>query len=136
MAQGKYSRVDGKKSCCSTATIVVVIGVCLVGVWLLMSSSAAPGQSPVLPSVTESKQKDSTKLSSQFEDNSGDLASDDSVKGDGNQENRNSEEFNTNEVERNIEDDPNSSEDKSNSVDNNSNSESNEIDNNNDSNMR
>ncbi|KAL8261311.1 hypothetical protein R6Q59_025360 [Mikania micrantha] len=134
MAQGKYSRVDGKKSCCSTATFVVVIGVCLVGVWLLMSSSAAPGQSPDLPSVTESKQKDSTKLSSQFEDNSGDLASDDSVKGDGNQENRNSEEFNTNEVERNIEDDPNSSEDKSNSVDNNSNSESNERDNNNDSN--
>jgi hypothetical protein len=123
MAQGKYSRVDGKKSSCSTATIVVVVGVCLVGVWMFMSSSAAPGQSPDLAAVTESNQKSSTKISSQFEDNSGDL-SDDSVKGTGNQENTNSEESNTNDVETNTGDDSSSSDEKSTSEDTNSNSDS------------
>ncbi|KAI3671708.1 hypothetical protein L1987_52141 [Smallanthus sonchifolius] len=81
-----------------------------------MSSSTAPGQ---LPAVTESKHKDSTKVSSQFEDNSGDLASGDLD----NQENTNS---NTNQVERNTGDDSDSSEQ-------NSNSESNESEKNNDS---
>lgn len=120
MAPGKYSRVDGKKSSCSTATIVVVVGVCLVGVWMFMSSSAAPGQNLDEPAVTQSNQKSSTKVSSQFEDNSGDL-SDDSVKDESNQENTqnggdtNSEESNTNEVETNTGDDSNSSEEKSNS---------------------
>ncbi|KAK9073144.1 hypothetical protein SSX86_007467 [Deinandra increscens subsp. villosa] len=126
MALGRYSRVDGKKSSCSTATIVVVIAVCLVGVWMFMSSSAVPAQSPDLPAAKESKQKDSTKLSSQFEDNSGDLTLDDSVKDGGNQENTNSEESNTKEVERSTGDDSSSSEEKSKSEDTDSNSESNE----------
>ncbi|KAI3807539.1 hypothetical protein L1987_23469 [Smallanthus sonchifolius] len=104
--------------------IVVVVGVCLVGVWMFMSSSTAPGQ---LPAVTESKHKDSTKVSSQFEDNSGDLASDDSV----NQENTNS---NTNQVERNTGDDSDSSEQNSNSESNESEKNSNESEKNNDSN--
>nr|GEY50182.1 probable methyltransferase PMT26 [Tanacetum cinerariifolium] len=120
MAQGKYSRVDGKKSSCSTATIVVVVGVCLVGVWMFMSSSAAPGQSPDLASVTESNQKASTKVSSQFEDNSGDL-SDDSVKETITQENTNSEESNSNDVETNTGDDSSSSDEKSTLEDTNSN---------------
>ncbi|GJS90191.1 probable methyltransferase PMT26 [Tanacetum coccineum] len=124
MAQGKYSRVDGKKSSCSTATIVVVVGVCLVGVWMFMSSSAAPGQSPDLASVTESNQKASTKVSSQFEDNSGDL-SDDSVKETITQENTNSEESNSNDVETNTGDDSSSSDEKSTPEDTNSNSDSN-----------
>ncbi|KAL7596815.1 hypothetical protein Lser_V15G31136 [Lactuca serriola] len=79
MAQGKYSRVDGKKSSCSTATIVVVFGVCLIGVWMFMSTSVAPGQNQDLPaqhSKTESKAKVSTNPSPLFEDNSGDLPED------------------------------------------------------------
>nr|XP_043635386.1 probable methyltransferase PMT24 [Erigeron canadensis] len=118
MAQGKYSRVDGKKSSCSTATIVVIVGVCLVGVWMFMSSSAAPGQSPVFPSV-EVNQKASTKVSNQFEDNSGDLS--DEVKEEANQENTRE---NKTEVEMNTIDDS-----KSNSEDSSSNSDSNENEN-------
>ncbi|KAJ9560227.1 hypothetical protein OSB04_005387 [Centaurea solstitialis] len=139
MAQGKYSRVDGKKSSCSTATIVVIVGVCLVGVWMFMSSSAAPGQNIDLPAA-ESNQKVSTKSSSQFEDNSGDIT-DDSAK---DQENTQSErdtssdekESNTNDVETNTGDDSSSTDEKSNSDsneseksnsgDNDSNSDSNE----------
>lgn len=133
MAQGKYSRVDGKKSSCSTATIVVVVGVCLVAVWMFMSSSAAPGQTPDLPAATETKQKVTANPSSQFEDNSGDLP-DDAVKDEGNQEttqnggDSNSEESNTNEVETNTNtgDESSSNDEKSNSEDGNANSDSNE----------
>ncbi|KAI3820074.1 hypothetical protein L1987_13930 [Smallanthus sonchifolius] len=96
-----------------------------------MSSSAAPGQTPDLPAVRESKQKDSTKISSQFEDNSGDLSSDDSVKDEGNQETTNSEESNTNEVETNTGDDSNSTEDTNSNESENSNSDSNESENSN-----
>ncbi|KAL1831272.1 hypothetical protein ACET3Z_000923 [Daucus carota] len=45
MALGKYSRLDGRKSptsYCSTATFVVFIGLCLVGVWMMTSSSIVP----------------------------------------------------------------------------------------------
>ncbi|XP_071737828.1 probable methyltransferase PMT24 [Rutidosis leptorrhynchoides] len=125
MAQGKYSRVDGKKSSCSAATIVVIVGVCLVGVWMFMSSSAAPGQSQnqTLPRVTESNQKASTKVSSQFEDNSGDLSTDDSVKDEVNQENT---QENTTEAETNTVD-----ESKSNSEDTTSTPDSNDSENSN-----
>ncbi|KAK9053777.1 hypothetical protein SSX86_024851 [Deinandra increscens subsp. villosa] len=129
MAQGKYSRFgDGKKSSsCSTATVIVVVGVCLVGVWMFMSSSVVPGQNPDLPVVRESKPKDSTKISSQFEDNSGDLSSDDSVKDVGTQENTqsetdtNSEESSTNEVETNSAEENTNSEDTNSSESENSN---------------
>ncbi|XP_076891228.1 putative methyltransferase PMT24 [Bidens hawaiensis] len=130
MAQGKYSRVDGKKSSCSTATIIVIVGVCLVGVWMFMSSSTAPGQTSDLPIVRESKQKDTTKISSssQFEDNSGDLLSDDSVN---NQETTQSEESSTNEDEsKSTEENSNSEETNSNESEN-SNSDSNETENSN-----
>ncbi|KAI7737328.1 hypothetical protein M8C21_016186, partial [Ambrosia artemisiifolia] len=129
MAQGKYSRVDGKKSSCSTATIIVVVGVCLVGVWMFMSSSVAPGQNSDVPAVQESKQTESTKVSS-FEDNSGDVSSDDSAKDEGNQENTQNEESSTNDAETNTEDESKSSEEKSNDSEN-SNSESNESENSN-----
>lgn len=47
MALGKYSRVDGRKSSsgyCSTVTIVVFVALCLVGVWMMTSSSVVPVQ--------------------------------------------------------------------------------------------
>ncbi|KAJ0795812.1 putative S-adenosyl-L-methionine-dependent methyltransferase [Helianthus annuus] len=133
MAQGKYSRVDGKKSSsCSTATIIVVVGVCLVGVWMFMSSSTAPGQNSDLPVIQESKQKESTKVTSQFEDNSGDLSSDDSAKDESNQENTQNEESSTNENDTNTEDESKSTEENSNSNESeNSNSDSNESENSN-----
>ncbi|KAL6542508.1 hypothetical protein OROMI_024110 [Orobanche minor] len=47
MALGKYSRVDGRKSSsgyCSTVMIVVFVALCLVGVWMMTSSSMVPPQ--------------------------------------------------------------------------------------------
>lgn len=47
MASGKYTRVDGRKSSssyCSTITIVVFVALCLVGVWMMTSSSVVPVQ--------------------------------------------------------------------------------------------
>ncbi|KAL6498068.1 hypothetical protein OROGR_028465 [Orobanche gracilis] len=47
MALGKYSRVDGRKSSsgyCSTVTIVIFVALCLVGVWMMTSSSVVPPQ--------------------------------------------------------------------------------------------
>ncbi|KAI3686880.1 hypothetical protein L1987_80569 [Smallanthus sonchifolius] len=81
MAQGKYSRVDGKKSSCSITAVMVVTGVCLIGIWMFMSSPVFPGQNPnglVQDSKPESKSKSnvSSVPTSQFEDNSGDLTED------------------------------------------------------------
>lgn len=62
MAMGKYSRVDGRKSTnyCSPTVIVVFVGFCLVGVWMLMPSSVDPVQ------LTDLSSRDSkTGLSSQ-----------------------------------------------------------------------
>lgn len=107
MALGKYSRVDGRKSSsyCSTVTIVVFVALCLVGVWMMTSSSVVPITSDVTsqenktemktqPSeinsennkdagnggnsnnmVDESSPSDEDK-SKQFEDNPGDLTDD------------------------------------------------------------
>ncbi|KAL1831146.1 hypothetical protein DCAR_0101129 [Daucus carota subsp. sativus] len=90
MATGKYSRVDGRKSTnyCSTATIVVFVALCLVGVWMLMSSSVDPVQKSDLSSQdsntdfssqdskAELKEKVTDKFSNQFEDSSGEQAED------------------------------------------------------------
>lgn len=110
MALGKYSRVDGRKSSnyCSTVTIVVFVALCLVGVWVMTSSSVVPDQNPDLSSqgkksdlstqVTESNESynggnDSKNKvgnesnptdegkSKQFEDTLGDLP-EDATKGD------------------------------------------------------
>lgn len=132
MAQGKYSRVDGKKSSCSTATIVVIVGVCLVGVWMFMSSSAAPGQNPGLPAVTESSQKSSTKISSQFEDNSGDL-SDDSVKDEVNQENTSTNEVDDDSKSTSLDTNENGNSNGSENTDSNGSENSNESGNSNES---
>ncbi|XP_043719556.1 probable methyltransferase PMT24 isoform X2 [Telopea speciosissima] len=93
MAFGKYTRGDGRRSSasyCSTATLVVFVALCLVGVWMMTSSSLVPGQSINFPNQ-ESRTVD-TKLSlkqpvtendsRQFEDNPGDLP-EDATKGDG-----------------------------------------------------
>ncbi|XP_055811551.1 probable methyltransferase PMT26 [Solanum dulcamara] len=110
MALGKYSRVDGRKSSnyCSTVTIVVFVALCLVGVWMMTSSSVVPDQNLDLSSqgkkndlstqVTESKESSNggnesnnkagdeinptdEGKSKQFEDTLGDLP-EDATKGD------------------------------------------------------
>ncbi|KAJ8771683.1 hypothetical protein K2173_026860 [Erythroxylum novogranatense] len=79
MAVGRYSRVDGRKSTnyCSAVTIVVFVGLCIVGIWMLMSSSVIPSQNSDIPSqetANSSMKKVSERNSKQFEDSSGDLA--------------------------------------------------------------
>ncbi|XP_071703478.1 probable methyltransferase PMT25 [Rutidosis leptorrhynchoides] len=83
MGYVKYSKVDAKKSSSSKATVIIIIGVFLVGVWMFMSSPVFPGQNPNLPaqdskieSESKSKSKVSANPSSQFEDISRDLPED------------------------------------------------------------
>ncbi|XP_022768048.1 probable methyltransferase PMT24 [Durio zibethinus] len=81
MATGKYSRVDGRKSSsyCSTTTIVVFVALCLVGIWMFMSSSFVPFQNSELSSQetrNEVKQTVPNSVSKQFDDTSGDLSED------------------------------------------------------------
>ncbi|KAJ9146242.1 hypothetical protein P3X46_028532 [Hevea brasiliensis] len=88
MAMGKYSRVDGRKSSgyCSTIVVVVFVAFCLVGVWMLMSSSVVPVHDSNLSSqetVNEVKGTGIESNSKQFEDSSGDLP-EDAMKKDGN----------------------------------------------------
>ncbi|CAI0555294.1 unnamed protein product [Linum tenue] len=56
MAQGKYARIDNNRrqqppsnNYCSTVTIVVFVALCLVGVWMMTSSSIVPGQNVDMP---------------------------------------------------------------------------------------
>ncbi|XWS44687.1 hypothetical protein CRYUN_Cryun15aG0069000 [Craigia yunnanensis] len=100
MALGKYSRVDNNNntrrssSYCSTVTIVVFVGLCLVGIWMMTSSSVVPDQNGDDPAqekknqledqvtqvINESNDGSNTP---QFEDNPGDLP-EDATKGDSN----------------------------------------------------
>lgn len=91
MALGKYSRVDGRKSSsfCSTVTIVVFVALCLVGVWMLMSSSVVPVQNSEFSNQETENDAQQTVIkneSKQFEDSSGDLP-DDTRKGEDNSDN-------------------------------------------------
>ncbi|KAK1351413.1 putative methyltransferase PMT26 [Heracleum sosnowskyi] len=105
MALGKYSRVDGRKSTnyCSSITFVVFVGVCLVGVWMMTSSSMVPVKDVVDTSEKSESEVKMTQVSKtdernedessgesnannenqgkQFEDNPGDLP-EDATKGD------------------------------------------------------
>ncbi|XP_009130433.1 probable methyltransferase PMT26 [Brassica rapa] len=49
MAQPRYTRIDNTRrpasSYCSTVTIVVFVALCLVGIWMMTSSSLGPDQS-------------------------------------------------------------------------------------------
>ncbi|KAK1361558.1 putative methyltransferase PMT26 [Heracleum sosnowskyi] len=101
MASGKYSRFDGRKSSsyCSSITFVVFVAVCLLGVWMVTSSSMLPVNN-VFETSEENKIEVATNFietsernkddksgenneneSKQFEDNPGDLP-EDATKGD------------------------------------------------------
>lgn len=119
MALGKYSRVDGRKSSsyCSTVTLVVFVALCLVGVWMMTSSSVVPVQNVEVSSqenkndvkerLSESTEENTSSESNgsnesntkQFEDNPGDLP-EDATKGDGiansEEENNSNSQENTN----------------------------------------
>jgi hypothetical protein len=90
MAVGKYTRIDNRRSSassyCSTVTIVVFVGLCLVGVWMMTSSSVVPVQNVDVPQenkneVPEQVTKSNEGNTRQFEDNPGDLP-EDATKGD------------------------------------------------------
>ncbi|XP_054806624.1 probable methyltransferase PMT26 [Prosopis cineraria] len=102
MAIGKYTRIDNRRSgssYCSTVTIVVFVALCLVGVWMMTSSSVVPVQNMDVSqeNKNEIKEQDMKEQSGlkehvsesnegntrQFEDNPGDLP-EDATKGDGN----------------------------------------------------
>lgn len=94
MATARYTRIDARKpsaSYCSTVTVVVFVALCLVGVWMMTSSSSdTPSQNLDVPQEkqkTEVKQEvskdNNEKPTQQFEDNPGDLP-EDATKGDSN----------------------------------------------------
>ncbi|KAL2347220.1 hypothetical protein Fmac_001220 [Flemingia macrophylla] len=103
MALGKYTRVDGRRSSgwCSTVTVVVFVALCLVGVWMMTSSSVVNVHSGDEARESNTEVKEQTEVnesvnevrnsnSRQFEDNPGDLP-EDATKGDTNDSNVNSE---------------------------------------------
>lgn len=95
MALGKYTRVDNRRpstNYCSMATLFVFVALCLLGVWMMTSSSVVPFQNSDVPSqrqkdevkepVSQSKGNENNESNSrQFEDNPGDLP-EDATKGD------------------------------------------------------
>lgn len=97
MALGKYTRVDNRRpstNYCSMATLFVFVALCLLGVWMMTSSSVVPFQNSDVPSqmqkdevkepVSQSQSKgneNNESNSRQFEDNPGDLP-EDATKGD------------------------------------------------------
>ena len=96
MALGKYARVDGRRSSswCSTVTVVMFVALCLVGVWMMTSSSVVPvrngdeaqenkNQVKEQAEVKEAVSEVSNSNTRQFEDNPGDLP-EDATKGDSN----------------------------------------------------
>ncbi|KAJ7957040.1 S-adenosyl-L-methionine-dependent methyltransferases superfamily protein [Quillaja saponaria] len=91
MALGKYTRVDNRRSSssyCSTVTIVVFVALCLVGVWMMTSSSVVPAQNVDVPQENKNEVKEPVTESNasntrQFEDSPGDLP-EDATKGDSN----------------------------------------------------
>lgn len=101
MATGKYTRIDARKpssNYCSTISVVVFVALCLVGVWMLTSSSVSPSSNIDVPQEkqkTEVKpdlvKEDSESTAKQFEDNPGDLPQD-ATKGDSNVKDENNNE--------------------------------------------
>ncbi|KAL4183662.1 hypothetical protein AMTRI_Chr11g99380 [Amborella trichopoda] len=88
--RGGVDRRSSSSSYCSTVTLVVFVGLCLVGVWMMTSSAVAPVQRVNLsptdpePKITE-QEKDQRVAASDtqtFEDTPGDLP-DDAIQGDG-----------------------------------------------------
>ncbi|XP_051127004.1 probable methyltransferase PMT26 [Andrographis paniculata] len=124
MATGKYTRIDGRKSSsgyCSTVTVVVFIALCLIGVWMMTSSSIFPVQKS---DVSEENKNGATEINAKnkkdgtpaensrprdgqekvFEDNQGDL-SENAMKsdnnGDSNQEEKNEKPEESNQEDKN-----------------------------------
>ncbi|KAI4345070.1 hypothetical protein L6164_012237 [Bauhinia variegata] len=91
MALGKYSRIDNKRSSssyCSTVTIAVFVALCLVGVWMMTSSSVVPVQNADVSQENKNEVKEQLRDTNnsntrQFEDSPGDLP-EDATKGDSN----------------------------------------------------
>lgn len=83
MAFGRSSRLDGRgtSSLCSTTTIVVFVALCLVGVWMMTSSTVIPVEMADTQSETNDKVAKSDSRS--FENRSGDVTND-STSSDGN----------------------------------------------------
>ncbi|CAM8876316.1 unnamed protein product [Rhodiola kirilowii] len=92
MAQPKYTRLDQRRSSssyCSTVTFVVFVAICLVGVWMMTSSSITPDQNSEVsqdrksgvPEVEKTTENTDNTEANQFEDRPGDIP-DDATKGD------------------------------------------------------
>ncbi|KAM0940541.1 putative S-adenosyl-L-methionine-dependent methyltransferase [Dioscorea sansibarensis] len=83
MAFGRNSRMDTRRnsSYCSTATMGVFVALCLVGVWMMTSSTIVPGSMSSTGTNSEIKHQVSETGSKQFEDNQSDLP-EDAIKGD------------------------------------------------------
>lgn len=89
MANGKYTRVDGRRSAssnCSTVTITVFVALCLVGVWMMTSSSSSsvvpvqnvdePAQEKKSEAKDQLPESNESSSNQQFEDNNADLPED------------------------------------------------------------
>ncbi|CAA7396772.1 unnamed protein product [Spirodela intermedia] len=76
MASGKGSRMDSRKSSssyCSTVTLVVFVALCLVGVWMMTSSSVVPVD--ISSHDTQSDAQDQvSQTGKQFEESPGDIS--------------------------------------------------------------
>ncbi|KAK9266322.1 hypothetical protein L1049_019453 [Liquidambar formosana] len=95
MALGKYARIDNRRSSsnyCSTVTLVMFVALCLVGVWMMTSSSIVPVQNSDVSSQenkndvkeqVEQVSQTNENNAQQFEDSPGDLP-EDATKGDSN----------------------------------------------------
>ncbi|XP_019464588.1 PREDICTED: probable methyltransferase PMT26 isoform X4 [Lupinus angustifolius] len=90
MATAKYTRIDNNKrpsNYCSTVTIVVFLALCLVGVWIMTSSSSVPAKEDIVQETNNNEVKQpvtdttSNTNTQKFDDNPGDI-SEDSTKGD------------------------------------------------------
>ncbi|KAH7663698.1 putative S-adenosyl-L-methionine-dependent methyltransferase protein [Dioscorea alata] len=103
MALGKYTRVDNNRrssSYCSTVAVVVFVALCLIGVWMMTSSSSVSTVDMSSPDTkSESKEQVPQINSKPFEDSSGDVP-DDAKRGEDNDADANSS-TNVNMVEKN-----------------------------------
>ncbi|XP_028795639.1 probable methyltransferase PMT26 [Neltuma alba] len=114
MAIGKYTRIDNRRSAssyCSTVTIVVFVALCLVGIWMMTSSSVVPVQNMDVAQenkndIKEQDVKEQSGLKEQvsesnegnnrqFEDNPGDLP-EDATRGDSNVNSENNDKLSEN----------------------------------------
>lgn len=73
MALGRNPRTEGRRpsssSYCSTATLVLFVGLCLVGIWMMTSSAVVPVDISI--SETKSDAKSQVQTDMPFEDSSG-----------------------------------------------------------------